>query len=118
LAEKRGFVKWIQWRPALRAYIRAVTAVNIALMSAYLLAGCAHDQGPTQVITIPAKAPPPILCQPIPPEPEPAGAIVRPITPQEIEAHDRFMDAEIDVRLWGRSGWARALKARETYCPK
>lgn len=104
-------------RRLLRAYIRAVTAVNIALMSAYLLTGCAHDGvGTTDVITIPAKSPPPILCQPIPPEPEPAGAIVRPITPQEIEAHDRFMDAEIDVRLWGRDGWSRARTARDTYC--
>lgn len=60
--------------------------------------------------------PPPSLCAPIEPEPDPQGSIVRPITAEEIEATDRFLDGEIELRGWGARGWHRATVAKAFNC--
>jgi hypothetical protein len=91
--------------------------VRVVLGSAAALcvSACAHDNGPPAIQPTP-KRPDPTICAPIPPEPEPAGSLVRPITEAEIQGFDRFLDAEIGVRLWGRGLERRAVKAQDILC--
>lgn len=103
-------------RPMLRTLIRTVMTINTALCLAFLLIGCAGHGNPPGPDAIPPKAPSPIICEPADPEPTPAGGIVRPITAEEIDLTDRFLDAEIDVRRWGREGWRRLAVARDQFC--
>lgn len=58
----------------------------------------------------------PRLCEPLEDEPKIEGSIVKPMTPEGVEGLQRFMDAEIGSRIWGRRGWSRAKLARDTLC--
>lgn len=48
----------------------------------------------------------PQVCVPIPPEPEPAGSIVAPVTPEERSATRDHLSSDVKARAWGRDGWA------------
>lgn len=82
-----------------------------------LLSGCGGiPKDPPAAPTPAPKRPPPALCQPIEPEPDVAGGIVQPITPEERDLTARFLQAELSSRLWGRRGWDRAAQARDHLC--
>lgn len=86
--------------------------------AALLLAACATT-GKVAPGVEPAKpvGPDPIICASLEDEPKPDGGIVRPVGPAATAATERFMDAEIDTRQWGRRGWFRARVAQEQLCP-
>lgn len=86
-----------------------------ATCAVFALVGCAHKAPPPPPQVTPVR-PPPILCLPIPGEPEPQGGVIRPITPQEIDAFDRLVDYELNLKLYAREGWGRAKVAKDTYC--
>jgi hypothetical protein len=87
-------------------------------MLALALAGCARgpDMPPPGVKRPAPAAPDPRICAPIEGEPAPDGGIVQPVTAEQRRAVERFLDAEIDVRSWGRRGWGRASLARDQFC--
>lgn len=78
------------------------------------ITGCAHNQAAPVPVTPPR--PPAIICAAIPDEPAPQGAVIRPITPAEIEGFDRLVDYELDLKLYAREGWGRARVAKDTFC--
>lgn len=103
-------------RTAERLFVGLFIAIGLLALG-LLLSGCAHDQGPPVAPSPTPRAPPPALCQPIEPEPDVAGGIVQPITPEERDLTARFLQAELSRVLWGRGMRDRAVLAKDTYCP-
>jgi hypothetical protein len=85
--------------------------------AALALAGCgtALKTAPAAQPASPVK-PDPRICADIEDEPKPDGGFPRPISPAAIAAVDRFNDAELDMRQWGRRGWGRAKIAKDQFC--
>jgi len=92
-------------------------AEGVICLAVLVLASCADNPKPGPIAQPAPRAVDPRLCADLEPEPAVQGSLVQPVTAEEQEAVQRFLEAELDVRSWGLRGWQRADIAKTTLCP-
>lgn len=96
-------------------FIRAL-AISVTLAS-LSLAACADHPKPAPGVEQPKPpAPDPRLCTPIEPAPAVQGGLIQPVTQEQRDAVQAFLNGELDLWGWGVRGWGRAKIAKDAYC--